>query len=169
LDQETYFTKGHIWAKGMLFQGAIGYLWYVSEGQRLDELEMERKMNFWVREELASMLDKESILIQKALNRLAGGFCGGVMHLCYKGQFFSSSNVIKKGIAVLEQGKGMYASKSLENMFTEYGMEEIRKELLQNSVEQVANEWKVRMLRSMMQERLEGGYLFVCEDNLHVV
>lgn len=169
LDQKTYFTKGHVWSKVMLFQGAVCYVWYVNKVQRMDEAEIEIKMRFWMREDLSGILEKESIWIQKALNRLAGGLGGGVLYLYYRGKFFSSSGNMPNGIVIWGQGKCMYVSKSLENIFTEFGIEEIKKELLLKSVEQVANEWKVRLLKLMVQDGLESGYFLVWEEMLHVI
>jgi hypothetical protein len=169
LDQKTYFAKGHVWSKVILFQGAVCYLWYVNKVQGMNDTEVEIKMSFWMREDFASLLEKESILIQKALNRLVGGLGGGVLHLYYRGQFFSSSGDMPNGIVIWGQGKCMYMSKSLENIFTEFGIEEIEKELLLKSVEQVANEWKVRLLKLMAQDSLESGYFLVWEETLHAV
>ncbi len=169
LDQKTYFAKGHIWTKVMLFQGAVCYLWYVSKSQRLDESEFEREMSFWMREELPGVLEKKSIFIQKALNRLAGGFFEGELHLYYRGKFFSSSSDIQKGIVILGKGKGMYISKALQNIFMEFGIAEMEKELSHRSVEQMANEWKVRLLKHAMQESMEGVYLLFWEENFCVV
>ena len=169
LNQETYFAKGHIWTRAVLHQGYICYLWYVSKMEKLEDKNVEEKMNFWLMEELGGSLKKGRIFLQKELNRLAGRLGDGALHLYYKGQFISYMQNNEKGRIFLERDRGMYMSDSLDEILEEHGMEKARKELLQDTAERVANLWKERMLKAMIKGRLKGGYLLLWQENGNAV
>ena len=169
LDRLTYFSKGHIWTKVMWFQGALCFLWYVYEEGNMDESVMEQRLCLWMQEELASAFGKGTLFIQKALKRLAGGLDRGEVYLYYRGQFYFGSSELQKGMVILENGKGMYGSKAVECIFTEFGMKELRKELSQKTVEEAAGLWKMRLLKRMTQEDFEGGYILLWEENVYAV
>ena len=169
LDRTTYFSKGHIWTKVMQFQDAVCFLWCVYKEKKMDELVMEKRMCLWMKEELASTLGKGTIFIQKALKRLAGGLDGGEVYLYYRGEFYSGSSELQKGMVIWENGKGMYGSKSVECVFTEFGMKELREELSWKTVEEAAGLWKMRLLKRMTQEDFEGGYVLLWEEDVYGV
>lgn len=169
LDGTTYFSKGHIWSKVMWFQGVFCFLWCVWKKESMDESVMEQRLCLWMQEELAGSLAKGTIFIQKALKHLAGGLDGGEVHLYYRGQFYSGSSTMQNGMVILENKKGMYASKSVECVFTEFGLNELRDELSKKTLEETAGVWKVRLLKRMTQEDFEGGYILLWEEHVYVV
>ena len=169
LDRTTYFSKGHIWTKVMQFQNAVCFLWCIYKDENKDELVVEQRLCLWMKEELVSVLGKGTVFIQKALNRLAGGLDRGEVYLYYRGRFYSGSSELQNGMVILENGKGMYGSKSVECIFTEFGMKELREELSQKTTEEEAGLWKKRLLKKMMQEDFEGGYVLFWEEDVYGV
>ena len=108
-------------------------------------------------------------MIQKAFQRLLTGLGGGALYLYYKGMFVSSMDYRKQGTYIRTQGKGMYGSDTLKSIFIAFGMEQIKIELEQKTVEQMANDWERRGLYFMMQEKGRGGYMLFWEENANAV
>ena len=164
LDQKTYFTKGHLWIKTVSHQGDICYLWYIRKREKLEAKDVEAEIDLWIREKLGGSLEKKDFSLQKELNRLAGRLDEGDLHFYYRGQFISCIHNMAKGRVILGCGIGMYISDSMSGIFEEYGMEEVRRRLSEETAECVANLWKGRMLRAMMQRKLKWGYFLLWQE-----
>ena len=67
-------------------------------------------------------------------------------------------------MGLVKAKKGIYISNSLKTIVSGLGTDELEKELSQKTVEELANEWKVRMLKQMIFEEFEGGYLLLWEE-----
>ena len=72
-------------------------------------------------------------------------------------------------MVILENRKGMYGSKSMECIFTEFGMKALREELSQKTTEEAAGLWKKRLFKKMMQEDFKGGYILLWEEDVYGV
>ena len=166
LNKETYFSKGHIWHLGMMWQDKRCLLCCVVEGRiKKDASEMEVLLRKWLEQELPCVLEKDTFAIQKEWKRFG----------TWLKKWYGAGMDTKAPVLYLVFGKEIYSTESEEAVFSQFKRHRgvILKpasligdfnESPEQSMEEMSNRWKADMLRSMSTGNLEQGYFIVWED-----
>ena len=171
VDRQTYFTEGNIRSLCMGQNGRNCYFWLVQKGleEKMNRKNVQSLYN-WFYRELPLLLERESVYIQKELNRFGdfwkektGGEEQILMYLYYRGQmYFYGGDGGACQWSVID-GIGMCISAGLaENgyQFTEQSRKLDRK----SCMAWLGNELQRELLKLFGEQKLEQGYFMIWED-----
>lgn len=151
LDQNTYFTKGHIWSFQLAQGKSLCYFWCVlKEGVKENGDMFTQRLEKWFWQELAPFLEKGQLSIQRELKRLGE-------HLHAHKDIYGLQEVPR--LHLYFQGRMYHYGKELEKMWTWYNVAEGWEP------EKAANRLKVDMLRAQSKGQLDWGYFMIWEDS----
>lgn len=161
IDQDTYGAKGPIYSLAVKKDGQAWYLWCVTDKKaKKGDKGLTEILDFWLRQTLLTKGCKEGAYVQRELNRLGSyleksGQLNGVwgeirLFMYYQGRFYRWGD---------EEGQYM-----AENGFQAYLSPRFTEKLEGNSLEQLANNLELYLLKGYSTGQMGRGFFMVWED-----
>ena len=175
VNEETYFSQGHIWHFGMKWRGKESlFVCIFRVCPDKDSKSVERVLRSWIEQELPQAMEKGDAEIQREVNRFCAWFkqwCGmgnatesPVLCLCFQGHIYWGAGE-KTLWSRFEGHRGLILD--LEDAWNrEEYRDKCDTEILNTdkSVEEIANQLKTDMMAAYSKGTFKTGYFVMWEE-----